>query len=131
MYKRQVVKGGDYGHGEVKTVYVGVTAPEPVDVQVLVKTDRYPTETSWELKRGNTVIASAERRHYTRRFREYTDNYSVTGDSDDAFTFTIRDSYGDGICCGYGRGAYSVKVNGNEVASGGAYKREESTTFQL
>jgi len=37
--------------------------------------------------------------------------------------------YGDGICCEYGAGSYSVVVNGEEKASGGQFGSEESTTI--
>ena len=45
------------------------------------------------------------------------------------YQFTIEDSFGDGICCGWGRGSYSVTYNGMEVTSGGEYKASETTTF--
>merc|ERR1712003_222006 len=48
----------------------------------------------------------------------YAESTCVGGGS---YTFTINDSYGDGICCAYGSGSYSVKVNDEEVASGGEF----------
>lgn len=48
------------------------------------------------------------------------------------FTFTMYDSFGDGICCSYGQGSYSVyDGNGTVVASGGEYGSSESTSFCL
>merc|ERR1711982_34612 len=38
---------------------------------------------------------------------------------------------GDGICCSYGNGGYSVKVNDEEVASGGDFDSEETKTFEV
>jgi len=35
------------------------------------------------------------------------------------YVFSIGDSYGDGICCAYGEGFYTVTADGVEVASGG------------
>merc|ERR1711862_976882 len=37
--------------------------------------------------------------------------------SSGSYTFTIKEAYGDGICCSYGNGGYSVKVNDVEVAT--------------
>merc|ERR1711862_880826 len=48
-----------------------------------------------------------------------------------SYKFTITDGYGDGICCSYGNGGYSVKVDDKEVASGGQFGSEESKTFEV
>ena len=47
------------------------------------------------------------------------------------YTFTIVDSYGDGICCAYGNGAYSISSQGVVLASGGNYDQSESTDLCL
>lgn len=46
-------------------------------------------------------------------------------------TFTINDSWGDGICCGIGFGYYEVFVNDSLFASGGDFSFTESTTFSI
>merc|ERR1711862_993277 len=45
------------------------------------------------------------------------------------YIFEIADSYGDGICCGYGSGSYSIEYNGVEVAAGGQFGQSQSTSF--
>ena len=51
---------------------------------------------------------------------------------EDCYTFTINDSYGDGICCGYGVGDYEVTDStGNVLAAGGEFASTESTDFCL
>ena len=51
---------------------------------------------------------------------------------EDCFTFTMFDSFGDGICCAYGQGSYSVSdQNGTVIAEGGEYGSSESTSFCL
>ena len=45
------------------------------------------------------------------------------------YQFTIFDVYGDGICCSYGEGAYSVTLDGQEVASGGDFGSSETSGF--
>lgn len=84
-------------------------------LEVVIVQDNYPGETSWDVADVNgNVIASG----------------NVNGGSvcigDECHTFTIYDSYGDGICCGYGNGSYSILLNGVEVATGGAFAYEES-----
>ena len=41
------------------------------------------------------------------------------------YTFSI-DLYGDGICCSYGTGSYSLTAGGDELASGGEFEFSES-----
>jgi len=48
-----------------------------------------------------------------------------------SYTFTITDGYGDGICCTYGNGGYSVKVDDKEVASGGNFGSSETKSFDV
>jgi len=46
------------------------------------------------------------------------------------YDFVIYDSYGDGICCAYGNGNYTVTDSaGTVLASGGSYGRSETTNF--
>ncbi len=46
------------------------------------------------------------------------------------YTLTMLDSYGDGICCSYGNGSYSLKNSANQVlASGGQYTTQDVKTF--
>ncbi len=49
------------------------------------------------------------------------------------FIFTIHDSYGDGICCDYGAGSYSLtNLCTNEViVQGGAFEASEVSTFTI
>ena len=55
----------------------------------------------------------------------------VSLNSLECYTFTIYDDYGDGICCNYGNGSYTVTDgNGNPVAVGGGFNDEQSTMFR-
>ena len=47
------------------------------------------------------------------------------------YDFTINDAYGDGICCSYGNGSYTVTNNddGSTLASGGSFTSSETTNF--
>ena len=58
----------------------------------------------------------------------FTYNYCL---EDGCYTFTITDTFGDGICCGYGQGYYNIYVGGALVATGGNYNYSESYTFCL
>ena len=45
------------------------------------------------------------------------------------YQFTIFDSFGDGICCSYGEGSYSVSLDGEVMLSGGDFLSSESGSF--
>merc|ERR1712194_771582 len=86
------------------------------EVKVEITTDNYGAETSFDIKdnSGDNIMEGGDYGSATT----YTESTCVGGGS---YTFTINDSYGDGICCAYGSGSYSVKVNDEEVASGGEF----------
>ena len=45
----------------------------------------------------------------------------VCSDGGVLYEFSITDSYGDGMCCAYGEGGYSIVVDGDTIASGGDF----------
>ena len=45
------------------------------------------------------------------------------------YQFNIADSYGDGMCCAYGDGSYTITVNGDVVATGGDFGDGASHEF--
>ena len=81
-------------------------------VVVNLTTDRYASETSWNIRNltTNQIVASSG---------SFT-NLSATGQTvqapvtvqlqpDQCYEFTILDSYSDGICCDYGNGTFSIQ----------------------
>ena len=82
--------------------------------------DFHPTRENelWVLNKGGSPYSSNT---------QYIENVCVPQNSN--VTFTIYDSYGDGICCSYGIGSYDVDVCGSTVASGGNFNYQESTSF--
>jgi len=46
------------------------------------------------------------------------------------YNFVIFDDYGDGLCCAYGNGSYSVSdATGTSLAAGGSFTNSETTNF--
>jgi len=92
---------------------------------VTIRTDNYPGETTWLLKNesGATVASGGP---YASRNTSYTKEVCLP---DGCYTFDISDSYGDGICCAYGNGAYSVNINGTDVVSGGKFTNSDNKNF--
>ncbi|MBX7095730.1 MAG: T9SS type A sorting domain-containing protein [Flavobacteriales bacterium] len=93
--------------------------PGQSEVLIHITPDNYPNEISWKLTdQSNVVIAQG----------------TYIGDTlciptSQCVTFTMYDSFGDGICCGYGNGSYSVTLDGILVASGGQYATQDATSF--
>ena len=92
-------------------------------------TDNYGSETTWEFtdSSGNIVAQGGG----------YSNNNTSSSEieipsADECYTFTINDSYGDGICCQYGTGSYSITDDsGNVIVSGGEFSSTESNTFRV
>ena len=98
-----------------------------VDVTVTINLDNYPEETSWQITDAGTVVASGG------TYGSSPDGSTIAIAQclpDGCYNFTIFDSYGDGLCCGYGNGDYSVTDSeGNVLASGASFGSSESSNF--
>ncbi len=100
------------------------TACTDNEVTISITFDNYPEETSWSLTNssGQTVASDS----YSS---SNADGSTVTEDlclPDGCYTFTINDAYGDGICCSYGNGSFSVTDSSSVLASGGSFGSTES-----
>jgi len=92
---------------------------------VEIKSDKYGDETRFEIVDPDGDIVEE---HFSfQNNKLYTFNYCLPPKC--TYTFTIYDSYGDGICCEEGDGYYSVTYNGDEIASGGEFGTEAATNF--
>ncbi|MEM7106304.1 MAG: PKD domain-containing protein [Bacteroidota bacterium] len=108
---------------------------EPVDscdnnlVILQLGLDNYPQETSWDItdENGNVVASS------NGTYAGIPDGTVITETAcldDGCYVFNIYDTYGDGICCSWGQGYYSLTdSNGNPLAFGGDFDDSESTGF--
>ena len=86
-------------------------------------TDNYGSETSWQILAADGVTEVASGGGYNSQ-TTYNERMCVPSD---ACTFIMYDSFGDGICCGYGLGSYTLKRNGvTIVTNAGEFAREES-----
>jgi hypothetical protein len=89
--------------------------------------DNYPEETSWQITNsGGSVVASGG------TYGSQADGSTLNIEEclvDGCYDFTIYDSYGDGICCAYGNGSYTVSNSGNTLASGGTFTTSETTNI--
>lgn len=90
--------------------------------------DDYGSETTWELRNDNNQVVYEG--------GPYGDDLDGTLEvialciPEGCYTFTIFDEWGDGICCAYGEGSYTLLNDlGQAFASGGEFQDEESQQF--
>ncbi len=131
-----VVTGGDFADLETTTDIGGgcggggggnlcQAGQEDAVITVEVTTDNFPGETTWELdEQGGGVVATGG--PYADPATLFTTDVPVCSTS--CYDFTIFDAFGDGICCGFGMGSYSVLFNGTLVVTGGDFADFETTT---
>jgi len=104
------------------------------NVTVQIVTDQYGSETTWNIKdaNGSTVLSGGP--YGNLQSSGTTTEAPVLGTllANTCYTFTIYDSYGDGInTAQYGAGSFSVTDgNGMILASGGVFTDEDGDAFK-
>jgi len=107
-------------------------APTPCSsppIKIEVKTDEYPDETSWKLVNNcdETEQLAKHPGFYENEDHLHIDEECVP---EAQYTFTIADTWNDGMCCDFDvEGGYKVVYKEAVVAEGGKFKSSESTTF--
>ena len=92
-------------------------------------TDNYASETSWQLTDSSGYIIAQN--GSLSNASTYSTEIEIPT-SDECYTFTINDTYGDGICCAYGVGSYSIiDDSGNTIISGGEFSSVDTSTFRV
>jgi len=134
-----------YGHGLVQAKAAddqlagcGSSGPTPTpeptpvpdyNVLVEIKFDNYPTETRWTISDNSGDELFSGPNSAVSRQLVLKEEFELPLASD--YMFTITDSYGDGVCCGYGQGYYKLSVNSIVVKDGGQFSSTESTVFSV
>ena len=92
-----------------------------------LKTDEWPVETKWELKRDKTLLKKRKFGFYKGRHSHYEESMCVplTGE----YQFRIFDDFEDGICCKAGNGSYEVYLDGVLKKKGGKFGWQETTSW--
>jgi hypothetical protein len=84
-------------------------------ITLVINADNYPQETSWKLYDNQTNVIIN-----TGSLSSETDVYSedICVNYESCLTLDVFDSYGDGICCGFGQGNFQVlDFSGNVIVS--------------
>lgn len=79
-------------------------------ITLIINGDDYPGETSWDIEDANgEIIASGDMDSDAYVEEELCIDYTM------CYTVNVYDSWGDGICCWYGEGDFSVLNSSGEV----------------
>jgi len=121
-----------YGHGIVNALSAidaldGNSGPSPtqapvqnncpagrINFEFKLRTDDYGFETSWELQdvtAGTTVESRAEGTYRNN----VEDDLQLCLDGSKCYALTIKDAYGDGMCCGQNNPGFELVANGQVI----------------
>lgn len=81
--------------------------------------DNYPEETSWSLVNG-AGASVAQGGPYTNQADGSTINVPISLTTEDCYILVLEDEFGDGICCAYGNGSFSLTDANNVVLASGS-----------
>ena len=151
----QPIEGGNFGSSTSETFEISgpvVTTPQTTtsstttttepdkcpggeEFKLTLKLDGYPGETSWEIvQNGATVMSGGNYpgvADFKSQLSEYTEVFCLTNGQ---YTFVIKDSYGDGICCSFGNGSFEIELDGVSMNNGpysGNFGAETSIPFTV
>ena len=111
-----------------------VKAPETStsNLTIQITLDQYGSETSWTLKNSaGATVASSPAYADSAAAGEYPQPDINITVPNDCYSFTILDSYGDGIVGAYGIGSYSILSNGVVISGveGGEFGASDARSF--
>lgn len=113
------------------SVYINNTIPCNANALNLgFNFDNYANEISWDVRDlgGNVIVSSNGTYSSVNNGRTVIEQLCLaTG----CYELNIYDSWGDGLCCAYGQGDYSLidPATGNSLASGARFGSVETTQF--
>jgi len=131
-----VASGGSFGKSETKTFSTPAASSTPSDpdcypVSVSLNFDMYPQDESWDITQAGVIVASSS--PVAADAKEDTQEVCLpAGD----YVYTIYDVYGDGMCCQWGEGKYTVTTvplqsSNVVIVEGAEFAASESTSFTL
>lgn len=98
------------------------------DVTVTIKLDNYPAETDWSIIDNNDIVVASGGTYGNQPSGSTVVEMLCL--TEGCYDFVITDSYGDGICCGFGTGFYDVTdADGNTLILGGQFGFFENKSF--
>ena len=95
-------------------------------IDLKLVTDNYGHETSWELYDDNFSLIEMEDSLLSNTL--YQKEYCL---EDGCYTFVISDAYGDGFCCNYGNGFFTIKkeIDNSILVSSSPFTSSDTSHF--
>jgi len=103
--------------------------PEATEAIISLTFDNYPGEIAWEILDENANLIASGNGYGEEAPLSTLEIAQCIGSG--CHTFNITDSYGDGMCCQYGNGSYSITVDDIVIVSGGDFGFSESRDLCL
>ena len=100
---------------------------EEATIDIIIHTDNYPSETTWEVTNNVTGQVVCAGGPYDSQQYTYEERCCVPLLG--CWDFTIYDAWGDGICCAYGEGYYEVYFESELICSGGEFGTDETCAY--
>ncbi len=92
--------------------------------------DRYGAETTWVIRNGGTTFASGGPYTTVGTNGAYPQPPITVCVPDGCHELVVFDSFGDGLCCAYGDGGFTlIDAQGNTLASGGTFTSSSVSSF--
>ncbi|TNF29546.1 MAG: T9SS type A sorting domain-containing protein, partial [Bacteroidetes bacterium] len=98
-------------------------------VNITIVPDNYGSETTWRVKdpNGNVIESGGP---YSNN-NNTPINVTLENLANGCHTFEIDDSYGDGICCAYGQGSFTISSGGTTLYNGGEFGSSDERIFNV
>lgn len=101
------------------------------EIEVVIVTDQFPGETSWGVADATgQYVFQVPSDSYNQQFTQFTQTVSDLCRGYEYF-FIIEDTFGDGICCGFGQGSYQGFFEGDLIFEGGGFAQQDVKAFTL
>ena len=101
-------------------------------VHLTLTTDDYSNETTWEFRDSNDIVLYSGGPYNGTTDDNTTFQESFDVSAVECYTFEIFDSEGDGICCGFGNGFYSLRTDDSLIYAGsGNFGTSEATQMRI
>ncbi|MFT5641735.1 MAG: lysyl endopeptidase [Cyclobacteriaceae bacterium] len=116
-----------------KTIDVtSIDTYETTQVHLELLTDDYAEEITWEYRSSDGTVLYSDGPYQQGTDDNTTFNYDFDVLMGECYFFEIFDAAGDGICCGFGNGAYTLTTDDvTVIVDGGEYGSSEVTELGI
>ena len=101
----------------------------PNQVTFNLTLDRYGSETTWLIRSGATTVASGGPYTDAAANGAYPQAPITLCLPNGCFDLVVNDSFGDGLCCAYGNGAFTLTGPSGTLATGGTFTTSSVNPF--